>query len=233
MLSFAAQPLAAQERPDQERLRSESQQLSDKARDLKVQAERLDAQAEQLARQVRQLEQRGRPEGPMPGDRRSEQPGDRNRPPEPGRDGDQNRPGSDRPSQQPPDRAQRFQERGPGNGQNPGNRGPEFDNQDRRSEQGAPGPGRMDRGDQLGRPDARPDFAMRKFHIREAINHLHAAGLHAQADRLEQRLAEASQRLPDGPPRRGPKQGNNPPGPGPGPGPGPDGPRENQTPRDR
>ena len=39
------------------------------------------------------------------------------------------------------------------------------------------------------------DLAVRRYHVRKAIWHLHAAGLHAQADRLQERLEEAIQRF--------------------------------------
>jgi hypothetical protein len=185
----------AQDRPDPERLRSDARELMDRARDLKAdgkteESDKLARIANDIIHQADGMQQR-RQESAQPGNER------RDSRPEPGRvrpsarESGQER-AMDRPERPRQDQARarveaqplREDRPGPRDGSGPGPRA--FAGGER-------GPQGINRFDRL---DARPgDLLIRRYHIKKAIMHLRLAGLNEQADRLEQRLREATQRF--------------------------------------
>jgi hypothetical protein len=183
--------VTAQDRSDPEQLRTQARELMDKARDLKAdgnvdESDKVARKAKELVRQADDLQQKRRDEqrdrtGDVERPRRSESESDRSlaRPErrEPREPAPARRPLSRRPL--PEDRAY---DRG---GPLPDRLPPEFDRGGEFRDDGRffrPGPWRE-------------EMAVRRYHIREAIRHLRAAGLDDAADRLEDRLHFAMRRF--------------------------------------
>jgi len=203
----------AQERPDADRIRREAQDLSEKARDLKANgdldgAEKLGRAAKDLQRLSEQLEPKPRSEGSAGPDTRrqprpeGEQQRNRRVPPGPQERelGRQDR----RPDANNEPR-ERLEDRRSSDGRDRDQRSEGLRIERRESRRIEGGSDRLQGGDRPFRPgerfDGAPgpraeqfDLALRRYHVRRAIWHLHAAGLHAQADRLQERLEQAIQR---------------------------------------
>jgi hypothetical protein len=190
----------AQDRPGPEQLRTEARELMDKARDLKAdgkldESENAARKAKELVRQADNMRQKLRQQsGSSDEDRPTPRPPrDRiqSRPQNSDENRDVNRP--DRPRRQEPRDGLEQRPLPPRSRDAWGGYGP------RRPFLGGPG---LRGGGGFNRFNGPPlDLAERRHHLKKAIKQLRLAGLYGEADRLEQRLREATRRFrasPDG-----------------------------------